>query len=297
MILCQHAVSSASVGWENNANEVAVKNANGHNTRPITMCFYLYWSNSRLQFHELRCALKCLNKIQKCTKSTMRQCRLWSTETKSNFTGIRLMARPPTAWDYRFHHVTKNSIHWPCPCHCGAVNFFNPFSCSPESDELVSRTQTRLPAWSQICPMSPVSSNELQSRNSPPRLVTLTTLQYFHEFVLSLCTVINLSFSSTVFAKSSASMTGWLDKLLWPIFCPTWVIRTSSEFVSWIPNGGRHAGTTSGMSLWNSGSTAWMTAILWLVMEDFCSHDDRSGCRIIFLTAMMTSWQNLISSA
>ena len=106
-----------------------------------------------------------------------------STETKSNFTGIKMMARPPRAWDYRFYHVTKHSIHWPCPCHWGAVNFFTPFLCSPESDELVSRTQTRLPAWTQICPMSPVSSNELQSRNSPPRLVTLTTLQYFHESV------------------------------------------------------------------------------------------------------------------
>ena len=39
--------------------------------------FYHYWSHSRLQFHELRCALKCLHKIQKCTKSTMRQASVY----------------------------------------------------------------------------------------------------------------------------------------------------------------------------------------------------------------------------
>ena len=240
------------------------------------MSFYVLWSVSIKYKSALRVLVSVL-----------------STQTKSNFTSIKMMTRPPVASGYRFHHVTKRSIHWPRPCHWGAINFLNLFSCSPESDELEFRTQTRLSAWPQSWPVSPVPSGELQSRNSPPRWVTLTTLQYFHESVLRTLQVLNLSLSGTLFAKSSASMTGWLDKLFPLIFWPTWMILTSSEFETWISFDGRHAGTRSGMSL---SSSARITAMLLLVIEDFCSHGDRPGCRIIFLTVMMTSWQNLISS-
>ena len=71
--------------------------------------FYHYLSRLRLHFHELLCSLKCHNKVQKCTKSIL--VGVLSTQTKSNFTSIKMMTRPPMASGYRFHHVTKHSIH------------------------------------------------------------------------------------------------------------------------------------------------------------------------------------------
>ena len=62
-------------GWENNANGRAMENANYRNRVQQSgyyKVFYHYLSRLRLHFHELLCSLKCLNKIQKCTKSTRR---------------------------------------------------------------------------------------------------------------------------------------------------------------------------------------------------------------------------------